>query len=296
MEILPEASVRAGVVESGEADLASHLPPNLAADLGDALTVDSLEYPGLPYSLYLNEKYGVFADEKVRQAFSRAIDIDTAVEEIFFGQFPRAWSDPRLDDARPTTPRSKEPGRSTPTLPAHCSTRPAGRSATPTASAPRTASVCRRDGSRGRRCRTTAPRWRTPSSPTSRRSASRWCARCSSPVRTTSSTARSTFDLTDWGFSGVDPDLLRSHLHTDGFQNASQVSDPALDALLERRRDDIGPSTRGRHLRAVQQWNAEHVAIVPLYSPSLITAVGERVSGLAYDLYGRPLFYDVSVG
>ena len=45
----------------------------------------------------------------------------------------------------------------------------------------------------------------------------------------------------------------------------------------------------------LQQWNATHQAIVPLYVPSAITAVGERVSGLQYDLYGRPLFYDVSV-
>src|SRR5690606_27514540 len=92
VEILPEAAVRTGVVESGEADLASNIPPNLAVDLPDTLTVDANEYPGLPYSLYLNEKYGVFADEKVRQAFARGIDVDAAVEEIFFGQFPRAWS------------------------------------------------------------------------------------------------------------------------------------------------------------------------------------------------------------
>ena len=92
VEIQPEASVRTGVVQSGEADLASNIPPNLAGDLGDGITVDSIEYPGLPYSLYLNEKYGVFADEKVRQAFARGIDVDAAVEEIFFGQFPRAWS------------------------------------------------------------------------------------------------------------------------------------------------------------------------------------------------------------
>ena len=104
-----------------------------------------------------------------------------------------------------------------------------------------------------------------------------------------------TFDLTDWGFSGVDPDLLRSHLHTDGFQNASQVSDADLDALLEQGVATSDAGERADIYGAVQQWNAEHAAIVPLYSPSLITAVGEGVSGLAYDLYGRPLFYDVSI-
>ena len=28
----------------------------------------------------------------MRQAFARGIHIDAAVEEIYFGQFPRAWS------------------------------------------------------------------------------------------------------------------------------------------------------------------------------------------------------------
>src|SRR5690606_15190421 len=74
-----------------------------------------------------------------------------------------------------------------------------------------------------------------------------------------------TFDLTDWGFSGVDADLLRSHLHTDGFQNASQVSDPALDALLEKGMATSDDTARNAITAELQQWNAAHVAIVPLY-------------------------------
>lgn len=134
VEIQPEASVRAGVVESGEADLASNIPPNLAKDLGDGVTVDSIEYPGLPYSLYLNEKYGVFADEKVRQAFARGIDIDAAVEEIYFGSSRGrgASSGRRL---RATTRPSRAAGRSTRMRRTRSSTRPAGRPATPTGSA-----------------------------------------------------------------------------------------------------------------------------------------------------------------
>jgi peptide/nickel transport system substrate-binding protein len=45
----------------------------------------------------------------------------------------------------------------------------------------------------------------------------------------------------------------------------------------------------------VQQWNAENVAIVPLYVPSLITAFSDNVENLTFDLYGRPLFYGASV-
>ncbi|MCK6065532.1 MULTISPECIES: ABC transporter substrate-binding protein [Microbacterium] len=294
VEILPEASVRAGVVESGEADLASNIPPNLAAELPDSLTVDSVEYPGLPYSLYLNEAYGVFADERVRQAFARAIDIDTAVTEIFHGQFPRAWS--ILGSTTPAYDPSLEgtwefdPERAGQLLDE--------------------AGWTERD-SEGYRTKAGA------------RLSARWIAWTPVPddrvalANAIQSDLKAvgfeivrevlepgayneqyepkTFDLTDWGFSGVDPDLLRSHLHSDGFQNASQVSDPAVDGLLAQGIATTDQDARTDIYAQVQQWNAQHVAIVPLYSPSLITAVGETVSGLAYDLYGRPLFYDVTL-
>ncbi|TFV81963.1 ABC transporter substrate-binding protein [Microbacterium sp. dk485] len=294
VEILPEASVRAGVVESGEADLASNIPPNLAAELPGSLSVDSVEYPGLPYSLYLNEAYGVFADERVRQAFARAIDIDTAVTEIFHGQFPRAWS--ILGSTTPAYDPSLEgtwefdPERAGQLLDE--------------------AGWTERD-SEGYRTKAGA------------RLSARWIAWTPVPddrvalANAIQSDLKAvgfeivrevlepgayneqyepkTFDLTDWGFSGVDPDLLRSHLHTDGFQNASQVSDPAVDGLLAQGIATTDQDARTDIYAQVQQWNAQHVAIVPLYSPSLITAVGETVSGLAYDLYGRPLFYDVTL-
>lgn len=295
VEILPEASVRVGVVESGEADLASQLPPNLAADLDDSLTVDSKEYPGLPYSLYLNEKHGVFADQKVRQAFAQAIDIDTAVDEIFFGQFPRAWS--VLGSTTPTYDASLEGSWPFDASAAETLLDEAGWTA-------RDAEGYRtKDGER------LSARWIAWTPVPDDRAALANAIQSDlkavgfevvrevlEPGAYNEQYGPKTFDLTDWGFSGVDPDLLRSHLHTEGFQNASQVSDADLDALLERGVATADTAERGEIYGEVQQWNAEHVAIVPLYSPSLITAVGDTVEGLAYDLYGRPLFYDVSVG
>ncbi|MGP3536544.1 ABC transporter substrate-binding protein [Microbacterium sp. RD1] len=295
VEILPEAAVRAGVVESGEADLASNIPPNLAAELPDSVAVDSKAYPGLPYSLYLNEAYGVFADEPVRQAFSRAIDIDSAVEEIFSGQFPRAWSvlgattpgyDASLEDSWPYDPAV------------------ANRLLDEAGWTERDA-----DGYRVKDGQRLSARWiawtPVPDDRVALANAIQSDLKAVGfevvrevlePGAYNEQYEPKTFDLTDWGFSGVDPDLLRSHLHTEGFQNASQVSDPEVDALLEQGVAATDQQVRNDIYSQLQQWNAQHVAIVPLYSPSLITALGENVSGLAYDLYGRPLFYDVTVG
>ena len=294
VQILPEPSVRAGVVASGEADLVGQIPPNLVGTLGDTVTVEAVEEPGLPYSLYLNEKYGVFADQKVRQAFSRAIDIDASVEEIFFGEYPRAWS-----ILGPTTP---------------------GYDASLEGSWPMDRDLANSlldeagwtqrdaDGIRMKDGKRLSARWIAWTPVPDDRAALANAIQSDlkeigfeitleklEPGAYNEQYGPKTFDLTDWSFSGVDADLLRNHLHSDGFQNASQVSDPAVDELLEKGVATIDADARAEVYGELQQWNAEHVAIVPLYVPSSITAVGERISGLQFDLYGRPLFFGVTV-
>lgn len=295
VQILPEASVRAGAVNSGEADLISQLPPNLVGTIDEGVTVESIEYPGLPYSLYLNEKHGVFADQKVREAFSRAIDIDAAVEEIYFGEFPRAWS-----ILGPTTPgydASLEGAWPFDEAAANRLLDDAGWT---------TRDV---DGIRMKDGARLSARWIAWTPIPDDRAALANAIQSDlakvgfeivrealEPGAYNEQYGPKTFDLTDWGFSGVDADLLRSHLHTDGFQNASQVSDPALDALLEKGMATSDDDARNAITAELQQWNAEHVAIVPLYVPSSITAIGERLHGVTFDLYGRPLFFGASVG
>ena len=294
VRILPEASVRAGVVTSGEADLVSQLPPNLVAEVKGAATVETREEPGLPYSLLLNEKYGVFADQKVREAFSRAIDVDTAVEKIFFGQFPRAWSilgpttpgyDASLEGTWPFDPKRADALLDE----AGWTQRDA-------------------DGIRMKDGKRLSARWIAWTPVPDDRAALANAIQSDlkavgfeivrevlEPGAYNAQYGPKTFDLTDWSFSGVDPDLLRSHLSTDGFQNASQVSHPQVDALLAQGVATNDTAARAAVYERLQQWNAQQVAIVPLYVPAGITAVGPRVSVLSFDLYGRPLFFGVSV-
>lgn len=294
VELLPEASVRAGVLSSGEADVATQLPPNVVADLGDDITVTAKEYPGLPYSLFLNEKHGVFADQKVRQAFSLAIDIDAAVEKIFFGEFPRAWS-----ILGPTTPgydKSLEGTWAFDADKANALLDEAGWTERGD------------DGIRMKDGKRLSARWIAWTPISDDRTALANAIQSDlkevgfeivreklEPAAYNEQYGPKTYDITDWDFSGVDADLLRSHLGTDGFQNASQVSDPEVDKLLEQGLSTSDTAERAKIYTQLQQWNAEHVAIVPLYVSSLITGSAEGVDGLEYDLYGRPLFYDTSV-
>lgn len=294
VELLPEASVRAGVVGSGEAQIASNLPPSAVKSLGKDITVTAKEYPGLPYSLFLNERYGVFADQSVRRAFELSIDVDAAVKQIFFGQFPRAWS-----ILGPTTPGYDASLEGTWTFDPDKANQlldEAGWTARDS------------DGYRTKDGKRLSARWIawTPVSDEHTAMANAIQSDLKKvgfeikretlePAAYNEQYGPRTYDITDWDFSGVDPDLLRSHLGTDGFQNASVVSDPALDKLLQDGLSATDAAARATIYQQVQQWNAENVAIVPLYVSSAITATSKDVKGLTYDLYGRPLFYTVSL-
>jgi len=294
VQILPEASVRSGSVTSGEIDLASQLPPNLVSQIKGSATVKSVRVPGLPYSLFLNEKNGVFADQKVREAFTRAIDVDAAVDKIFFGQFPRAWS-----ILGPTTPGYDKSLEKSWPFDKDLANKLLDEAGWTQRGA---------DGIRmkdGKRLTANWIAW-TPVSDDHAALANAIQSDLKAvgfevtretlePGAYNEKYGPRTFDLTDWDFSGVDPDLLRSHLATDGFQNASSVSDPKLDQLLKDGIAATDASTRADVYAQIQKWNAKDDAIVPLYVTSAITAVGDRVSGLGFDIYGRPLFFGTSV-
>jgi len=293
--IVPEPAVRVGMLASGEAQLASDITPSGVSTLDTSIKVDAKSVPGLPYSLFLNEAYGVFGDPLVREAFSRAIDIDTAVETIYFGQYQRAWS--ILGPATPGYDKSLEGTWKFDPATANALLDQAG--------------WTQRDSEnyRVKNGERLSARWIawTPIADDAAALANAMQAdlrevgfeivrETLEPGAYNEQYAPKTFDLTDWNFAGVDPDMLRAHLHTEGFQNASQVSDPALDTLLDDAVAESDPAARAAIYREVQQWNATHNAIVPLFVPSVITAVAPEVQGLTYDLYGRPLYFGVSLG
>lgn len=294
VSLVLEPSVRTGMLNSDEAQVVSELPPSAVSSVDDTATIDVNPYPGLPYSLYLNEKYGILSDQKVREAISIGIDIDTAVETIFDGQFDRAWSvlgptSPGYDASLEGTWKFDPDAADALLDEAGWKERDA-------------------DGYRTKDGKRLSIRWIawTPIADDNKALAVAFQADLKKigvdlireelePAAYNEQYGPKTFDITDWGFSGPDADLLRNHLHTDGFQNASQVSDSALDALFEQAIASSDTDERNRIYTEVQQWNAEDNAIVPIYVPALISAKDETVKGLKYDLYGRPLFYDVTL-
>jgi len=295
IRILPESSVRTGALTSDEVQVATNLTPSTISQVGDDFTVKSAEYPGIPYSIHINESYGVFADPLVRQAFSIGFDIDSAVDSIFFGQFKRAWS-----VLGPTTPNSYDPSLE----------------GTWEYDADKANALLDEAGWTER----DSEGYRTKDG---ERLSARWIAytpipddraaladvvqsdlkkigfeikrEALEPAAYNEQYGPRTYDLTDWSFANVDADALRAHFHTGGFQNASTVSDPELDALLDDAVSTSDESVRTTLYQEVQQWNAANNLMVPIYVPSLLTGYSNTVKGLEWDLYGRPLFYGASI-
>jgi peptide/nickel transport system substrate-binding protein len=295
IRILPETSSRVGAISGGEVDVAADFTPNMASQLGEEVVVHSVELPGVPYSLYINEENGVFSDRLVRQAFSVGFDIQSAIDSIYEGQFSRAWS-----ILGPTTPNSYDSSLegTWPFDPAKANTLLDEAGWTE-----RDAEGYRvKDGSR------LSATWiaYTPV-PDDRASLADFIQsdlkkigfelvrEVLEPAQYMESYIPRTFDVTDWSFSSPDADVLRSHLRTGGFQTVSSVSKPEVDAWLDSAVATSDASERKDLYSTVQQWNSEEVLIVPLFVPSEITAVSSAVEGLTFDLYGRALFYGASV-
>ena len=89
---IPDNSVRAGAVESGQVDAADLIEPKDVDGLvSGGLNLLSADGPGAPYQLYLNSSNAPWDDVRVRQAFMYSLDLDGIVNAVYFGKYKRAW-------------------------------------------------------------------------------------------------------------------------------------------------------------------------------------------------------------
>jgi peptide/nickel transport system substrate-binding protein len=290
VEIVPENTVRLSSLESGELDLATGLTPNVLDTASDKIHITSVASPGLPYSLFLNQKNGVFADPLVRQAFSLGINIGQAVDTVYFGQYEQAWS-----ILSPTTPNSYDKSLEN----------AATFDQTKANELLDQAGWTKRDknGYRTKDGKTLTATWYswTPISEEHKNLAALFADdlkkigfklkhKVVEPAQYNEHYGAGTFDITDWDFASADANILRAHLHSEGFQNASHVADTELDALLDEAAASTDAATRKSLYQQVQQWNAKNVAIVPIYTSAFSDAQGVTAQNINYDLFGWPIF------
>ena len=294
LRILTESSVRTGSLTSGEVQMAGSIAANTVSQIGDGFTIEKIQDPGIPYSLFLNEKHGVFSDVNVRKAFAEAIDIDRNVDSVYQGQVERAWS-----ILSPATPNAYDPSVENSLAynqkDANALLDAAGWTARDS------------DGYRTKDGKRLSVQW-IAWTPVSDANASFAVAVQSDLKKIGFEVIRDDyevgkfyelylardFDLSDWSFPSVDADALSAHLHTGGYKNGSSLSDPAVDSLLDQAVASSDPAVRKGLYEKLQQWNVKNLALIPIYVPTSTTAFTKTVTGLIFDLYGQPLFYGAS--
>ncbi|MBY5919598.1 ABC transporter substrate-binding protein [Rhizobium leguminosarum] len=90
---LPESSVRAGALTSGQVDMIEGISGNDAALFKENadFSYQTALNTGTPYSLFLNVTWGPTQDIAVRKALVASIDVDAVLTAVYRGERTRAW-------------------------------------------------------------------------------------------------------------------------------------------------------------------------------------------------------------
>lgn len=294
LRFLPESSVRAGALSSGEVDIASNLAPSDVINLEGQpdYQVQAVENPGLPWSLFLNHDHGVLTDVKVRTALLRGIDVTSAVATVYQGKYQRAWS-----ILGPTTPNAYDPSLE-------------GTWEYDEALANGLldeAGWTERDdeGIRTKDGERLSLRWPVASGPRDARQSLGEAFQADlkkigvelkrEPMEIGAylqALQAGDYDVIDWSFVRSDGDILRLHLYSEyaPIQNASWVSDPQVDEWVLQASQSTDPAERAAIYSEVQKWALDDVAFIPIYVPSTLVAASNSVGGLTHDISGWPRF------
>ncbi|MFB4278050.1 MULTISPECIES: ABC transporter substrate-binding protein [unclassified Nonomuraea] len=91
---LPEAAVRVGALTSGQVQVIEGVPATEVALIKQdpALTLRTALNSGTSFSYYFNTSRAPFDDQRVREAFREAVNVDTVLQSVYQGTATRAWS------------------------------------------------------------------------------------------------------------------------------------------------------------------------------------------------------------
>ncbi|WPP39751.1 ABC transporter substrate-binding protein [Paenibacillus hunanensis] len=92
--IIPEEATRVGSVQSRQVLAAETVPPQNILGLQNSSDQQLLQTdtPGLPYTLFINQRNAPWNELKARQALQSAIDVGAIVKTLYLGTYKQAWS------------------------------------------------------------------------------------------------------------------------------------------------------------------------------------------------------------
>ena len=297
---LPDDAVRLGALTSGQADLVQSLPPRSVATVkkDSKLQFFYASVPGANYNLFFNNAKGVFADENVRVAFQRSLDLDALVKSASDGQFQRGWSliGPATVgyDAKTENSWPYDQGLANQKLDS------AGWKERDSAG------YRTKDGKRLVVDWLQPPQGEQQNGP---RSTLAQLIQASvkqigiqlklDPVPIGTYLKRYTsgeYDLADYSFVRNDPDILRLEFSSatrphDGIpnQNVSLLADPTIDKLFAEGSSTLDVAKRAAAYAKVQEYLNTHAVSIPGYVPTNLYAARKQVQGLVWDAAAFPV-------
>ncbi|MGC0421385.1 ABC transporter substrate-binding protein [Embleya sp. AB8] len=303
IRFITENAVRVGALTSGQVDVIGSLP---AANVRTVKRDGSLQLlradaPGGVYSIFLNAKRGPFADERVRIAFQRSVDVDGLIKAIYFGQYHRAWG--------PLSPNG------------------VGYDPAVEGSWPRDRALADRlldeagwtgrdsDGVRTRNGQRLSLRWPvlTAKVRESRDILGEGIQAQARQVgidvdrvgQDTGSYSKDVYagNMDIWDTSNVraEPDVLRTLFGSGqtlakGGLNVFKLADPQIDGWLDRAAAAGDPAVRADNYRQLQEFLVKHALTVPMYVPTYLIGADKKVHGVTFEAAAFPLFYDAWLG
>jgi peptide/nickel transport system substrate-binding protein len=299
---IPESATRYAALQSGEVDMIDNAQPDtiIQAEASDTIVHLDAPRPGAANRIELNSGKAPFDDERVREAFIRSADVDSAVTGLFQGTATRSYS--ALSSVE-TLGTSREDLFGYDPEAANALLDEAGWTERDS------------DGYRtkdGIRLSVVFPVSTNQSIPAEQ-----------SVFEQIQATAQETgfdvqlspMDLSSWygalftneynavsaPYTKIGPDVLRILYHSDSitpapsgyFANLAQLNDPALDALLTEGSQTADPAERARLYSAAQDIVLEGFYVLPLYDQQNHYLYSSTVLGIrALPTVSAPTFYD----
>ena len=302
---IPDSASRLAALQSGQADVIDSVQPDALAAFasGDQFATATFARPGVTARIELNTTRAPFDDRSVREAFAHSMDVDPAVQSLFAGTIERSTS--LLASSLPfgtshADAFTYDPQRAGALLDA------AGWTA-------RDADGVRtKDGAR-----------LTVSFPVSTNQSIPAEVSLLEQIAATSKEVGfdvqlELLDLGSWyersgtwnfdaiiaPYSKASPDVLRTVYHSMGIPpapsgyhaNNTGLSDPALDALLDRASQSSDDAVRGPLYEQAQQVIVDSRTVIPLYDQMVQVAYSTEVQGFRLQPHlGLPSFLDVTL-
>lgn len=298
---LPDSATRYAALKSGEVDVIDNAQPDTIVAAKRSSTLHELDAPrpGSSNRLELNSSKAPFDDERVREAFVRAADVNTGITSLFFGTAKRSYSP--LSSVEPFA-HSEPKLFAVDVKRANELLDEAGWDARDS------------DGYRvkdGERLTVVIPVSTNQSIPAEQSLFEQVQAGVKKvgfevklePMDLSGwydALGKNEYDAVSAPYTKVGPDVLRILYDSSGtvpapsgyFANHAQVRDPKLDALLEEASTTSDADRRQQLYEQAQQIVLEGYYILPLYDQQNHFLVRDSVQGVRPLAVGTPTFYD----